>query len=311
MGMSRLADLLEGIAEAEALAADLRLAIESDPADSTVPVNLEAVSRRRSDLERQLAAILAHVQMDLLRYQVEQFDGSDAPAIAACESIVRFQTLLTTVFDAVRSGPKRLYQPAAENVRLSALHFARAPAGSAVHLVIANDRLLAMESDLDVALELTFELFAARAKTLIRDIAARAGIAAVAAAHGWAGIAVTHGLTTTIGWRKRNSERRSVTLSHSEALLFRTAIEAVVDEASQPRTCECELLSLDEQARTFRLLLADKSLVSGQIADTFPFGGRWTLRHGYVADLLRASRVSYTSGEESIAWWLRGLAPLD
>lgn len=309
--MSRLADLIEGISEADALAAELQLAVENDPADATLRINIEAVSRRRGDLERQLATVLTHVQMDLVRYKVEQFDGSDAPAIGVAQSIVLFQTLLTAVFDAVRSGPKRLYQPSAENVRLSMLHFARAPAGDAIHFVIANDRLLAMESDLDIALELTFELLGARAKTLIRDVAARAGVAAVAAAHAWAGNAVHHGLTTTISWRKRNNERRSIMLGHAEALLFRTSIEAVVDEASQPLALECEILSLDEDARTFRLLLADKSLVVGQIADVFPFGGRWTLRHWYVADLLRASRIAYATGEEVVRWSLRGLTPLD
>lgn len=312
MGMSRLADLIEGISEADALAAELRLAAENDPADTTLPINIEAVSRRRNDLERQLAKVLTQVQMDLVRYRVEQFDGSEAPAIAVAQSIVLFQTLLTAVFDAVRSGPKRLYQPSAENVRLSTLHFATAPAGSeAIHFIIANDRLLAMESDLDVAFDLMFELFGARARTLIRDVAARAGVAAVAAAHAWAGNAVHHGLTTTVGWRKRNNERRSLMLGHSEALLFRTSIEAVVDEASQPLALECEILTLDEDARSFRILLADKSLVAGQISDSFAFGGRWTLRHWYIADLLRATRIHYATGDEVVRWSLRGLTPLD
>jgi hypothetical protein len=310
--MSRLADLIEGMSEADALAAELRLAAENDPTDPTLPINIEALSRRRSDLERQLAKALAQVQMDLVRYRVEQFDGSEAPAIGVAQSIVLFQTLLTAVFDAVRSGPKRSYQPSTENVRLSTLHFAAAPAGrEAIHFIIANDRLLAMESDLDVAFDLMFELFGARAKTLIRDVAARAGIAAVSAAHAWAGNAVHHGLTTTVSWRKRNNERRSLALSHSEALLFRTSIEAVADDASQPLALECEILSLDEDARSFRLLLADKSVVTGQIGDGFPFGGRWTLRYWYVADLLRATRIHYATGEEVVRWSLRGLTPLD
>jgi hypothetical protein len=310
--MSRIAGILNGMSEADAVAEALRQMLERDPEDATLTVNRDAALRRRADLAGELGQVLATGQVDLLRYRVEQFDGSDAPALGVARSVVLFQTLLTAVLDGIRSGPKRTYQPSAENVRLSTLHFAKAPAGSeAIHFVIANDRLLAMESELDIAFDVMFELVEARAKTLIRDIAGRAGIAAVAAAHAWAGNAVERGLTTTIGWRKRNSERRSVTLSHSEALLFRKAIDAVADDSAEPQTLECEILSLDETARSFRIVLADRSVVAGQIADGFPFGGRWTMRHWYLADLLRATRVQYATGEETVRWSLRGLRPVD
>lgn len=310
--MSRIAEVIESIAEADAVADELRRAREHDPDDATLSINRDAVLRRRADLEAELGVLLDTEQFDLLRYRVEQFDGSDAPVLGVARSIVLFQTLLTAVYDAVRGGPKRRYEPSAENIRLSALQFARPPsAGSAVHFLIANDRLLALESDLDVALELMFELFDARARTIIRDVAARAGVASVAAAHAWAGNAVQHGLTTTITWRKNKSDRRSVALSHSEALLYRTAIEAVADRSSEVMSIECEIVSLDEAARSFRLRLTDKSIIAGQIADGFPFGGRWALRHWYMAELLRATRLHYASGEETVRWSLRGLTAAD
>jgi len=310
--VSRIAEIAEGLSDADAVAEELRRMQESHPEDTTLAINRDAVLRRRGDLEAELGRLLAGEQADLVRYRVELFDGSDAPVLGVARSIVLFQTLLTAVFDAVRGKPKRLYQPSAENIRLSSLHFARAPsAGAAIHFVIPNDRLLALESELDVAFDLMFELFDARAKTLIRDIATRAGIASVAAAHAWAANAALHGLTTTISWRKRKGDRRSVTIGHGEALLFRTAIEAVADEAAEPRSVECEIVAIDEAARSFRLLLPDKSLVAGQIADGFPFGGRWTMRHWYMADLLRATRVHYATGEETVRWSLRGLRPVD
>ncbi len=310
--MSRIAEVIESIAEADAVAGELGRAQEHDPDDATLAVNRDAVLRRRADLEAELGQLLATEQFDLLRYRVEQFDGSDAPVLGVAHSIALFQTLLTAVYDAVRGGPRRRYEPSAENVRLSSLQFAHPPSpGSAVHFLIANDRLLALESDLDVALELLFELLDARARTIIRDVAARAGVASVAAAHAWAGNAVKHGLTTTIAWRKKKADRRSVTFSHSEALLYRTAIEAVADESSEVMSVECEIVSLDEPARSFRLRLSDKSIIDGQIADSFPVGGRWALRHWYRADLLRATRLHYATGEETVRWSLRGLAAAD
>ena len=310
--MSRIAEVIESMAEADAVADELRRARERDPDDGALAINRDAVLRRRADLEAELGLLLHAEQLDLLRYRVEQVDGSDAPVLGVARSIVLFQTLLTTVFDAVRAGPRRRSEPSSENIRLSSLNFARPPsAGSAIHFLIANDRLLALESDLDVALELMFELLDARAKTIIRDVAARAGVASVAAAHAWAGNAVQHGLTTTISWRKKKSDRRSVTFSHSEALLYRTAIEAVTDDSSEVVSIDCEIISLDEAARSFRLRLSDKSIITGQIADGFPLSGRWGLRHWYRAELLRATRLHYATGEESVRWSLRGLTAAD
>ena len=310
--MIRLSDLLEGLHEADDVAAELRQLREIAPGDPTVPVNLDAVLRRRSDLEAQLRDLLSWQQLDLLRYRVEQFDGSDAPAADVARSIVLFQALLTAAFDAVRTSPKRQYQPSPENRRLSSLRFALAPgAGRPVHLVIPNDGLLAIDSELDRTLDLVFELFAARAKTLIRSIAARIGIASVSAARAWADHAVQRGLTTTIDWRRRNGVPQTAAFTHTEALLFRTAIDEVADGSVEAHSVQCELLAIDEMARTFRLARFGGAVIAGDLDDGFPREGRWTIRRGYAADLLRAERIHYGTGEETVHWSLRDLTPID
>jgi hypothetical protein len=308
--MSRISDILDDLAEADTVAHELRRLPEAEPRDQIVTINLDAVIRRRADLERELGTLLATRQLDLIRYRVELFDGSAPPAIAIARSIVLFQTLVTAAFDAIRSTPKRLYQPSHENVRMSSLSFARAPGGSAaIHFTIPNDRLLLLASDLDEAFGLVFELLMARAKTMFRNIATRAGIASVTAAHAWAENAVQYGLTTTIAWRKASDERRVITLSHSDALLFKTAIDAVSDETVEDVDRQCELLALDDATGTFRIEVSGGETIAGTLAEGFPRGGSWTTRHWYTAVLLRAMRVRYATGEETVRWSLRRLIP--
>ncbi|HET7716748.1 MAG TPA: hypothetical protein VFK86_14075, partial [Bauldia sp.] len=243
--MNRLPDLLEDLAAADTVSDALRRLAASDPRDPILGINLGAVARRRRDLERQLSTLLATEQRDLIRYRLVSHDGSTASALAVARSVLLFQTLVTSVFDAIRTTPKRLYQPSAESVRLSALYLASASDGRhALHFTIPNDRLLILESDLDETFALVFELLTARAKTAIRDLASRAGIASVAAAHSWAENAVQHGLVTTIGWRKSGAERRTASLTHSDALLFKTAVEAVNDSTVEQVECDCELMAL-------------------------------------------------------------------
>ncbi len=310
--MNRLPDLLDDLAEADTVGHALRRFAEAEPRDPIATINLDAVMRRRRDLERELGALLGREQHDLIRYRIELFDGNAPPAAAVARSVLLFQSLVTAAFDAIRTVPKRLYQPSNESIRLSSLSFAGPPAGrTAIHFTIPNDRLLILESDLDAAFAIVFELLTARAKTAFRNIAGRAGIASVAAAFAWAENAAQHGLTTTITWRKASDERRTISLSHSDALLFRTAIAAIADEAVEPVECDCELLSLDEAAGTFRIENADGATIVGGLADGFPPGGSWTTRRWYTAVLHRATRVRYATGDEIVRWSLRGLIPHD
>jgi hypothetical protein len=308
--MNRVSDILDDLAEADSVAHVLQRLAEADPRDEIVTINLDSVKRRRADLERNLRTLLATRQADLIRYRVELFDGSAPPAVAIARSIVLFQTLVTAALDAIRSTPKRLYHPSHESVRMSSLSFARTPGGNTdLHFTIPNDRLLLLASDLDETFGVVFDLLMSRAKTMFRNIAARGGIASVTAAHAWAENAVQYGLTTTIAWRKASDEQRVVTLSHSDALLFKTAIEAVSDETVDEVDRQCELLALDDASGTFRMEVSGGETITGILAEGFPRGGSWTTRHWYTAILHRAMRVRYANGEETVRWTLRRLIP--
>jgi hypothetical protein len=308
--MMLLSDILDDMADADSVAAELRRLAEAAPRDEVLRINLDAVARRRRDLERRMARLLGAQQLDLVQYRVGLFDGAPPPAATLARSLLLFQALVTSIFDAVRTVPKRRYAPSNENIRLSAFNLAAVPGDrGTMGLTILNDRLLLIESDLDIAFGLLFDLLQARAKTMLRQIAATAGIASVSAGHAWADHAAQHGLTTTIIWRKPDEARRSVTLSHSEALLLKTAIEAVADEAVEQIERDCELAAIDDGAGTFRVTTADGETIAGSLADSFPRGRGWMSRHWYVAVLTRATRIRYATGEETVRWQLRALVP--
>ena len=307
--MNRLADIIEDLAAADSAAHDLRRLAEAGPHDPVVAINLDAVLRRRTDLERRMAALLSAEQNDLIRLEITAADHADASAAAGAQSVVLFQRLLTAAFDAVLTGvPKPCYAPSPEAVDGSTLTFARAPSGSAaIHLTIPNDRLLGIDSDLDRALGLVFELMAMRSGELIRELARHLGIATVSAVHALAAHAAAHGFSTTIQWRKRDHERRRISMPHGDARTMATTIEAIADDRLESIELDCELLAMDEGGGSFRVAVADGPIVSGDLADGFPRGGAWTTRRWYRALLLRASRVRYADGEETVRWSLRGL----
>ncbi len=111
--MTSLADLLIDLRDTDLTLHDLHDLADGRNGDDIVRVNIEAVAKRRRDLERQLDAALRIDQLDLIRYRIERESGDEAPAAAAARSIVLFQEVTTAVFDAVRDGPKRRYAPTA------------------------------------------------------------------------------------------------------------------------------------------------------------------------------------------------------
>ena len=60
---------------------------------------------------------------------------------------------------------------------------------------------------------------------------------------------------------------------------------------------------------TFRIEVSGGETITGVLAEGFPRGGSWTTRHWYTAVLLRAMRVRYATGEETVRWSLRRLIP--
>jgi hypothetical protein len=308
--MTRLPDILNDLADTDAVSGELRSLAAERPQDEIIAINLGAVAKRRRDLERELDAELRHRQFDLVQYRIEQYEGGVCPASAVARAILLFQSLVTSIFDAIRTAPKHRYHPSNENIRLSTMTFAAAPADSVViSFSIPNDRLLILQSDLDLTFELLFNLLAARSKTMFRQIAERVGIASVSMAHSWAENAVQFGLNTAITWRKTGDEGRSAALSHSDALLLKTAIEGTGDEHVDQIDCDCELLGIDEAASTFRIRNADGEAIDGDLADGFPRGESWTTRRWYTATLTRATQIRYANGAEATRWTLRELIP--
>ncbi|MCB1502675.1 MAG: hypothetical protein KDK07_23345 [Bauldia sp.] len=307
--MNRLADILEDLAAADAATHHLRQLAATQPLDPVLAVNLDALLRRRGDLERQMAALLSAEQNDLIRIAVTGVDESSAPAADAARSVALFQRLLTAAFDAILTGaPKARYAPSPEAMERSTLHFVRPPSDShEIHLAIANDYLLAIESDLDRALGLVCELLVLRSKVLIRELAQHLGIATVSAAYALFELAAAQRLSISIRWRKRDHERRKISVSHADARTMTTIIEAIHDDRMATVEQDCELLGIDEVGGSFRIAITGGQVISGDLTDGFPRGGAWTTRRWYRALLLRASRLGYADGEETVRWSLTGL----
>ena len=146
--MTQIRAILSDLQDTDLTLERLLTLAHSTPDDEIALFNAETVKKRRKDLERRLNYELRHEQADVVEYKIERVAIGNYPAKAIASSILTFQELVTSVFDAIRTTPKKTYKPSPASVELSAMDFAGARAGSVVvAMSVQNERLLAVKSE--------------------------------------------------------------------------------------------------------------------------------------------------------------------
>ena len=311
--MNTIEQLLQQLHDTASASAQMELALSESPGDEIYRVNADAIRKRQNDLERRLNTELKVSQSDLVKYHIQRAGSDRYPVLAVATAISRFQELVTAVFDALRSTPKQRYRPSPESIALSTLDFAMAlPTGSVmVCLSVANDRLLAVKSDLDRTFDEVFQILKMEGSEGLREIAARVGIASIAKAHDWAASASEYGISTKISVQKDIDNSVELDVTNSEALKLKEFIEEKSDQKYDTETTIGELVGIDvERPRTyFHLKADDGKIIEGKLADTFPLDREWAVHVHYFAKLIRVTTIRYATGEEKIEWLLAELAP--
>jgi hypothetical protein len=308
--MTDLTETLDSLHDTDVVAARLSELRKGPARDAIDRVNLDALAKRRRDLERQLGAQLRAEQLDLIEYRIESAAGGLCPANAAAHALLAFQDMISCAFDALRTAPKRLYQPSRENVELSTMLLAGARVGSLMmSLTVPNERLIAIESDLDMAFKLVFSLLRIRTQSQLVSVQERAGTAGLTLAYAWARNSVEYGLTTLISLQKNSAIAESIAVSPGDAELLQQIIGETSLERIDELDEECELRGLDLGSSTFALRTLTGENRVGQIGATFPRGA-WAIYARYIAALTRTISVRCATGEETVRWTLERLTPV-
>nr|UXE45887.1 hypothetical protein Hi04_10k_c5418_00010 [uncultured bacterium] len=308
--MSRIQRLLDDLQDTDAIVAQIETVLRSQDAADADRINLEAIQKRRVDLERRLNTELQVSQTDLVSYKIDR-SLNKYPVLAVAQAIRTFQELVTAIFDAVRTTPKQRYRPSAENLELSSLNFAVAVAGSVVvSMSVENDRLLGLKSELDLTFDEVFLLLNASDNSAIRELVGKVGIASISKAYAWAENSAEYGLNTTITVAKDQNTPTRVEISNSAALALKEAIESASDEETVPEQWECELIGIDGDTSYFHIRkIDDDTEVKGSLSDAFPANGEWTTHRKYLASLNRTTQIKFATGEEKTRWSLANLIP--
>lgn len=314
--MNEIQRLLDQLQDTDSATLHFQQLAQGDPHNILHAINVRAVRKRRTDLERRLNAELKTTQADLVQYHIKKTEEDRYPVLAVAQAISGFQELVTSVFDALRSAPKKRYRPQPDNLALSTLDLAMAlPVGSVlVSMSVENNRLLAIKSELDQTFDRVFEILNTRESEHLRALADVVGIASISKAHDWAASVAWFGLNTKIEIQKDITEPpHMIEISNSQAQTLKEIIEEKSDRVVEPETVVGELIGIDVDPDVdrsqFHLATTDARSISGKLADTFPRSQHWAVHELYTAQVIKVTITKYSTGQDTVEWLLGNLAP--
>ena len=307
--MSEIQKIIDALNDSNSAMSHLKSAMDAHPNDEILKINASAIEKRQKDIERRLDQYLNTRQNELVRYKINRDWSKSYPAKAVAASLGAFQDLFTSIFDAIKSSPKQRFRPAPENVHASTFEFAGATTGSVVvSLTVETERLLAIDSDIQVAFGLFEQLTRARTAEEISDLVEKIGVASITKAYQWADASVAHGLDTKISWGSSLGSLRDIELSDGDAKIIRDVIEDRSAEDSTTVEVRGVLHGFDGATSYFHLEeLETKRDIKGNLGPGV--SPAWTTGQVYIASLNRIVTLVFSTGQEKETWTLMGLRP--
>jgi len=234
------------------------------------------------------------------------------PVAALGDTLKNFQTWLTTIFDAIRTGPKERARPSADMVQQSTLDFGYAFAGSLGFVfTIPNERLLFGGSDLDQAVDVMFRMLHSQKQEELVEFAHLFGVSAVRRMYDWADTHRRYIVSADIKWRRGDAVRNEVLLQAPEAENLCKLIESKNDIEGDVIVVTGQLVGGDTVTNTFHLRFPNSPDMKGHMTQKFSYSGDLVLDRNYEARVLVTKTIYYATDSEDIDYELLELKPLN
>ena len=309
--MSILLEIRDKLRDTHAAVARLETEFAGDKNDAGLGLMLESLLQRQKSLESAFLEAAYRDQIEVCSYRLIKEHDTNFPVAALGDTLKGFQTWLTTIFDAIRTGPKEKARPSAEMVQQNTLDFGYAFAGSlGLVFTIPNERLLIGESDLDQSIDAMFRMLHSQRQEELADFAHAYGVSAIRRMYDWAYTHARYAISADIKWRRREEIRKEVLLQAPEAEYLCRLIDSTNEIEGEEITVIGQLVGGDTATNRFHLRFPDSPDITGEMAETFSYSGDLILDRSYRATLLLTKTIHYATDSEKTDYQLLALTPI-
>lgn len=300
--MTQLVSTLTELREIQGEIARVDGLIALHPEYESLLVDRDSLVKRQNGLEKLFALLTDEQMVDVCRYSFIPDQSDRYPLLSLTRILTEFQELVTTVFDAVKTGkPKTRARPTAEIAQQSAFDFGYAAAGSLrVALMVPNERLLLIESDLDRSIELVFQAMEAKDANAIGKLSSIIGIAAVKKLYELADDHAKYGLSADIQWQRKGEIRRRVVVQPPEFEQLRARLNEKSEKTIEPLELTGRLVGIDVDLGTFHLTFPEGEDIKGRLTQEFREAEPSEVPGNYVAEMIKTTVIHYSTQEDKV-----------
>lgn len=313
--MSILAHTQQKLIETTTLIAKEERALVDRPDQKrSILASISSLEKVRNQLEEEFAYAASRLGYDICKYRILSDEGSyRLPSVA--NAVLNFQEFVSTIYDALKSGPKERRRLGAESVQESSFELAYSFAGSlGFALTIPNDRLLMedMWTSLDESINAVCEMAVAKDTSEIARYARKYGNASIRAMRKWAEWHVRSGLSAEIAWQ-RNQKRRAELLIQQPELLH---LQQTIDETSDEQITSLEVVGLltkvDIPHKRFTLEVENATEpIDGKFSDAIDESHEARVPHRYKATLTKTTKTRFAFDTDEESYFLETIRAID
>ena len=208
--MSSLSDIHEKLLDTQEIVARLEQRLVLYPDSEHLRGNLRSAHKRQHTLEQAFAREADKAGVAICSYRL--FTEEGMPSITAlAKALDSFQTLISSVYDALKNGPKQRGRLSQETVKETSLSLSYVFSGSVgMVLTLPNIQLLpgGSASLLDDSIGFLFQMAKATTISEMANFALQVGFPPIKALSGWSKIHADHNLGVDIEWGVQKQIKR-------------------------------------------------------------------------------------------------------
>ena len=208
--MTSLIDIQEKLLDTQAFIGHLEQRLIEYPHSDVLIDNLRSVQKRQRNLERDFAEEANKAGVEVCSYRL--FTEEGMPSITAlAKALDSFQTLISSVYDALKNGPKHRRRLSKEIVKETSLSFGYAFSGSVgMVLTLPNIQLLPRGSAslLDESIGFLFQMAKATTIGEMANFTLKVGFPPIRALSEWSKVHADHNLGVDIEWGVQKQIKR-------------------------------------------------------------------------------------------------------
>jgi hypothetical protein len=303
--MSALFEIIEKIQDTEAALAMAERAVARSPHSETLAITVKSIQKRRANLESQFSEIAKQQILDVCSYRIFSETQDNIKISSLANALHDFQSLFTTVFDALKNGPKERARVDAATVANSAFDFGYCFSGSAgIVMTMPAEIVLFGDSDLDRTITEIFEMANTTTPDQLKLHAKRLGLASVRKIYQWVTDHLQAGAGADIQWKKNNEIKQKLFIQVPQLEALQKAISETSEEVEEIVELNGMLVGLDVATKKFHMEFPDAEDMKGDISPAI--GTRQTLElpKQYAVEILKKTKIKFSTETEEISYFL-------